>query len=108
MVIIDTSTWLHDLESFANYLDREIGIRYDETERFLSWSIREGFARGFPEVVLLDHSFNDKYEAGYDSIFYGKENMLRVNLKPIMETYVGIRCVRILPMLDKTVLAIGV
>lgn len=107
MVLLNTSMIFHLIRSNLAYIQTELFIRPFETEELTGWCIKEIIKRAFPEVTMLDHPFNDRYQTVADQLLFGLEHSYRVQITPSLQGCSIVRCFRVLPMMDKTMLAIG-
>ncbi len=107
MVIVNTLPIFRTLQRNKELIRDNIFINEYDTEELLGWCVKELIKRAFPEIKLLDHHFNDVFEMVCDQLFTGYEHVLRSQITPSLVNCKIIRCFRVLPMMDKTMLAIG-
>ncbi len=107
MVIMDTGPWLSTINANKSFIEQNLLINFYESEEVLAWCICEALKRAYPEVKVLGHYPNDRYEAVYDSLFFNQEMVVRNRLLPSFQNSGIIKAVRVLPMLDKTIVALG-
>ncbi len=107
MVIVNTAAIYKTLQRNAELIRDNLFINDYETEELVGWCIKELIKRAFPEIKVIDHRFNDIFEMICDQLFTGYEHILRAQITPSLVNCKIIRCFRVLPMMDKTMLAIG-
>ena len=107
MVIVNTAGIYKTLQRNAELIRDNLFINEYETEELVGWCIKELIKRAFPEIKVIDHRFNDIFEMICDQLFTGYEHILRAQIMPSLVNCKIIRCFRVLPMMDKTMLAIG-
>lgn len=108
VTIVDTTMWVNQIRHNMEYLSSEFYINRYETEILCWWCITESVKRGFPELRVLNHNHVDKYEQVYDSLFTNQEFLMRNSLLAHVQGLPGAKCIRVLPLLDKTVIALGI
>lgn len=107
LAIFDTSCYVKLFHQNAKAIREELMIRDFETEAACSWCVTEAVKRGFPEITVLNHELNDRYEAIYDVYFLGEEHDFRRKLLPYLNFHAKVKTFKVMPMLDKTLVAIG-
>lgn len=107
LAILDTSHYVRLFMTHAQTIQNEVLIRPDETDAACSWCIVESIKRAFPEVRVLNHELNSNYEAVYDQYFLGEENDIRRKLFHYLQIQKQVKTFKVMPMLDKTLVAIG-
>lgn len=107
MAIFDSSEIVKTFISSEKEIVSSLAINLFETDNACSWCICECVSRAFPELIITGHSLNDLYEAIYDSFFTGMEFSLRGKLLPYLQTKNPIKVLKVLPMQDRTIIAIG-
>jgi 6-phosphogluconate dehydrogenase (decarboxylating) len=107
MMIVDTSMWPTTIQANAHLLQHELFLRLSDSEALCAWCITESVKRGVPELPVLGHYFVDRFEQAYDRIFFNQEFTMRNRIQPALERVGKAKCIRVLPMLEKTLISIG-
>lgn len=107
MAIFDSSSFVKKFQEAGKIFETELGIRNFESDLACSWCIVESVKRAFPELRVFDHELNDTYEAVYDLFFIGEEYSLRHKLLPYLQTKSPIKLLKVMTMLERSVIAIG-
>lgn len=107
IVIIESSIFVKIFKKHAEEIKNEILIRDFETDAACSWCVVECVKRAFPEIQVLAHELNDRYESIYDVFFSGEENDIKRKLLPYLQLKTQVKTLKVMPLLDKTLIAIG-
>lgn len=107
LAILDSTSYIKLFNRHAETIQKELLVRSFETEAACSWCVVESVKRAFPEIQVLEHDLNDRFEAIYDTFFLGEENVIRRKLLPYLEFQKQIKTFKVMCLLDKTLVAIG-
>ena len=107
LAIIDSTGYVKLFTSHSEEIQKELLIRNFETDAACSWCVVESVKRAFPEIQVIGHELNDRYEAVYDTFFLGEENIIRRKLMPYLEFQKKVKTFKVMCLLDKTIVAIG-
>ena len=107
LAVLDTTSFINLFNTAAEAIKNELLIPGFDTDATCSWCIVEAVKRGFPELLVLGHELNDRYESVYDTFFLGEENVMRRKLLPYLSFQSPIKALKVMPLLDKTFVAIG-
>lgn len=106
MSIIDTSAIYRAILNNKRALEEEYRIAWDETEELYAWCVVQAISDAFREHRVLGHYHNSLYMEVYDGLILGYHCAIRTVIEPVLENLPSIKAIRVLPLLDKTVLAI--
>ena len=104
--IVDTSPLYRAMLNSQSLLDSEYHVRWDETEDLYAWCVVQSISDAFREIRILGHYHNSLYQEVYDGLISGFSHSTRAVVLPVLERLPSIRAMRVLPLLDKTILAI--
>lgn len=108
-IIIDTSNIFKLYVSQLPFiLTKTMFLGGDETERAFSWLVTESIQRAFPFYKIENHFRHDLYKCVYDDFFIGEELNFRQKLKVFFNSYYNVKVVKVMCLLDRTYIAIGV
>lgn len=104
--IIDTMVIYRAILNNKMVLEEEYRVSWDETEELYAWCVVQAISDGFREYRVLGHYHHSLYQEVYDGLIRGYSHAIRAVVEPLLKNLPSIKAIRVLPLLDKTMLAI--
>ena len=104
--IVDTTVIYRAILNNKTKLEEEYRVSWDETEELYAWCVVQAISDAFREYRVLGHYHHSLYQEVYDGLILGYSHAIRSVVAPAIANLPSIKAIRVLPLLDKTILAI--